>query len=161
MAALDLTSVTYFTPVFSFILVLVIAYAVLLKTKVLGESKPIIAITSIILSLIFISVVEIREYVEVVTPWFAVLLVGLFFLSVLVYFGLKEPDKFMKPWIIWIFLGILLAIFLVKAFSLIQISGNPEFVSIRNLLKNEKLVGTLWFLLFTVVTVFVITKKAS
>ena len=63
----DLSLIQSYLPILSFLLVFTIVFAVFAKYKILGESKPIQAIVGLVLSLIFISVVEVRGYVEAVT----------------------------------------------------------------------------------------------
>lgn len=84
-------------PLWAFILVFVLAYAILTKIKILGESKAINSIIAIILSIIFISFTSVREYVTNVTPWFALLLVVLFFFFLMIAFMIKNPESFTKP----------------------------------------------------------------
>lgn len=158
---MDISGISYFLPAFSFTLVLVVVYAVLNKTGVIGGSKAIQAVVAIVLSLIFISLADVRIFVEKVTPWFGVLVIAMFFIIFFAYFGLKEPDKFMKPWIIFVFIGLLVIVFLVQGYHTFDVAGNPDYLSVKDWLYDEKVAGTLWLVLFAAVAVFAVTRKMT
>ena len=158
---MDISGVNYFLPAFSFVLVMVVIFAILKKIQILGESNGVIGIVSAVLALIFVSVTDVRLFVEAVTPWFAVIVLGLFFVMFLVYFGLKEPDKLMKPWVLWVFVGILVLFFLVQGAKIFNVSGNPDFISVRDWITSEKVAGSLWLVLFAAVAIFAVTKKVA
>ena len=110
--AMDVSWLQEGMPIFGFVLIFVLAYAIIAKTKILGESKWINGIISFILSIIFISFSSVREYVTTVTPWFAVLLTLLFFFFLIIAFVIKDDiTKFTKP--LTIVFIVLLAIVLV------------------------------------------------
>ena len=115
--AVDVSFLSEGMPILAFALVFVLAYAILAKTKILGENKWINSIISIILALIFITFTSIREYLMNITPWFAVLLTILFFLFLMVAFALKTSEwkKFTKPMAI-VFIILLGIVALVAVF---------------------------------------------
>jgi len=106
--AVDVSWIAEGMPLFGFALIFVLAYAVILKTKILGESKAIIAIASLILSVIFVSFTDVNAYITTLAPWFAVILTLSFFFLLIILFIVKEPDVFMK--VFGIIFVILLAI---------------------------------------------------
>ena len=110
MAVLDFSWLSYFLAIFGFLLVYVVVYAILTKTKILGENAFVNSITAFILAIIFITFAPGVEYLGAITPWFAILIVSLFFFLVIVGFSQKDIDKFMKPWIAWVFIVLLLII---------------------------------------------------
>lgn len=109
--AIDVSWLSEGMPILTFALIFVLAYAVIAKTKILGESKGINAVLSFILAVIFISFSSVRGFVANVTTWFAVLLIILFFFLLMIVFVLKEPEAFLKP--LTIVFIILLAIILI------------------------------------------------
>src|SRR3989344_8902355 len=115
MATLDFSWLSYFMAIFGFLLVYIVVYAILTKTKILGENAFINSITAFILAIVFISFSPGVSYIGIITPWFVILVVSLFFFLVIVGFSQKEIDKFMKPGITWVFIVILLIIFLIAA----------------------------------------------
>lgn len=80
----DVSAITYFAPILAFFVVFLVVFAVLYKSKIIGESKWVILFVSFVIASLFISAAGVRRYVEVVTPWFGALLVSLFFLLVLI-----------------------------------------------------------------------------
>lgn len=114
--AVDVSFVEYFVPILTFLLVMVIVSAVLIKTKLLGDSKWLTVLIAIVIASLFISFGGSSEIVSVIAPWFAVLLVSLVFIFVIVAFvGSKSLEGF-KTGIGLIFILILLIIFVVTAF---------------------------------------------
>jgi len=156
---IDLSAISYFNPIFSFVLLFVIVFAILQKSKILGESKPIQAIVGLVLSLIFISVVEVRGYVEAVTPWFAVLVVALFFVVFLAALGLGKADDIAKPWLIWVFIGLLAIAFIYQGYNSFDVASNGDYISIKHWIQDEQISGALWLVVFGGIATFVVTRK--
>ena len=159
--AVDLTGLSFFNPIFTFVLLFVIVFAILQKTKILGESNAIQAIVSIVLSLIFVSVTDVRGYVESVIPGFAVLVVALFFVLFLAAFGLGKADAIAKPWLIWMFIAILAVVFIYEGFYNFDVGSNPAYLDIKHWLHDGKVVGGLWLVIFGAIAVFAVTRKAG
>ena len=113
--AIDVSWLNEGTPLLAFALVFFLAYAIIAKTKILGESKAINSIISLILAIIFITFSSVREYLLNITPWFIVFLTVLFFFLLIIAFMIKSDDwnKFTKP--ITIVFIILLALTLIIA----------------------------------------------
>ncbi|MEK6859706.1 MAG: hypothetical protein AABX54_02725 [Nanoarchaeota archaeon] len=157
-AQMDISNLFFFMPVFSFLFVFVIVFAILAKTKVLGEGRVNI-IVSFIMAIIFMNFSSLDLFVQTITPWFVVLLVCLFFVLVLVGFSEKKLlDKMLTPTFGWVVVVILIAIFLIAAIrvfnpvfhpSLIVTSGgegSPGIVwQIRNLLDSQ-IIGSILLL---------------
>jgi len=158
---IDLSAISYFNPIFSFVLLFVIVFAILQKSKILGESKPIIAIVGIVLSLIFVSVVEVRGYVETITPWFAVLVVILFFVVFLAALGLGKTDAIAKPWLVWVFIAIMAVIFIYQGYNSFDVAGNGDFISIKHWVQDDEVSGALWLVIFGAIATFAITRKVG
>ena len=118
---LDVGVLNYFVPVFVFILVFVVFYAILLKTNILGENKGLIALASFVVALLFLVTRTASEFVQLVTPWFVVLIiVAMCFLLIFMFLGVK-PESIASAisqegtvWMILIFLLVLLGIALTK-----------------------------------------------
>jgi hypothetical protein len=86
----DISTVAYFAPILSFLLVLSVVFAILVKTKILGDNKIGLIFVSLIIATIFVSFAGVREYVLTITPWIAVLIISLFFILLLVGFVGKD-----------------------------------------------------------------------
>ncbi len=80
---LDFGIFSYFLPVLVFIFIFVILYALLEKTKVLGENSGMHALVAFIFSLFFVLVKPLRELITTVTPWFVII----FLLMVVILFA--------------------------------------------------------------------------
>ena len=115
MAITDVSWLAYYMPIFGFLLVFTVMYAILAKTKILGEAMGTNLIVSFIFAIIFISFAPGVRYVQTVLPWFIVLIISLFFFLLIVGFSQKDVDAFMKPAISWAFIGLLAVVFLWSA----------------------------------------------
>jgi len=109
----DLSGIGYFLPLLSFLLVFIVIFAILQKTKVF-ENKWLQLFISFLFSTIFVSFVGARDYVINVIPWFAVMVVCLFLILFLISFVGKPLEGWNKG-IGIIFVIALLLVFLVSA----------------------------------------------
>ncbi len=94
--AADTSAIAYFAPIAAFLVVFIVVYAVLLKTKILGDSKWVSLFVSFLIASIFISIAGARQYVQTVIPLFAILIVSLVFLLMLVGIIGKPAESFHK-----------------------------------------------------------------
>lgn len=142
-------------PIFAFVLVFVLAYAVLAKTKILGESKAINTVISLIFAIIFISFSSVRSYLVNVTLWFTVILTILFFFLLIIVFIIKEPASFMKPlaivFIILLSLIAIIAIFYTFPTTQAYLPGageegaNDFLLKIKHFVLEEKFLNGVYF----------------
>ena len=111
--ALDISWLQEGLPIFGFVLVFALIYAILARTKILGESKAINSIISLVLGIIFISFSSVREYItNSVSVFTALLVISFFFLMLIVFIVIKDDwSKFTKP--LGIVFIILMAIMLI------------------------------------------------
>ncbi|PIN93008.1 hypothetical protein COU54_04620 [Candidatus Pacearchaeota archaeon CG10_big_fil_rev_8_21_14_0_10_31_24] len=120
MSVVDLSSFADFLPIFSFLIVLLVVYAVLHKTGIF-EGKLIQAVIAILMAVVFITFRGGREYLENVVPWFAILIMSLFFVLVLMAFVGKDVSSMGKG------LGMFFVIALVLVFiisAIVVFSGD-------------------------------------
>src|SRR3989338_166746 len=107
----------FFLPVFSFLFIFALVYAVLDKFKLMGENKWLKLIASFSVALLFLFSKDTLRFVEFITPWFVVLVVlALFILSLFMFMGLKEGDveKTVKdPVVYWTVLVIIIILLIV------------------------------------------------
>jgi len=158
--ALDLSWLSYYMSIFGFILVFVVMYAILIKTKILGENSFINAFVSFIFAIIFISFSPGVDYIGTVVPWFAILLICLFLVMVIVGLSQKKMEDFMKPWIAWVFIILLIVIFLASAFVVF----NPFFEAhpfVKDFVVGERFLGAALLLVIAAITSWILTKKAK
>ena len=116
MAQVDISSLNLFMPIFSFLLVFIIIYAVLVKTKIVGESNFVQLFVSFLIAIVFVLAVKPSEYVLSIVPWFAVMLViGFLILALTGFVGGKTAET-LNPQFGKALVYILGAIFIVVAF---------------------------------------------
>ncbi len=170
MAFLEFSWLAYYIAIFGFFFVFVISYAVLSKTKILGDNNFIDLLVSFILAIVFITFSPGVEYVSAIIPWFSILIISMFFLLVIVGFSQKEVDKFMKPWITWVFIGILIIIFLIAAIKVFNpvlapylpgssgSGGDSDLLRYKNFFYSERFLGAALLLIIAAITSWVLVK---
>jgi len=122
--AIDISGIQFFMPVFSFLFVFVIIYALLAKTKIIGESQGILILISLIIAIIFMSFSSMDLYVQTIIPWVVVLTIIVFFVLMLGMFTSK--DWVPKSWLGWIVVGVLILIFLIAAIRVFNPVLHPD-----------------------------------
>ena len=118
VSGVSFSAINYFMPIFSFLLVFIVIFALLKKTGVLGENSTVALFISFIVSSFFIVEASLVEFVQFNSAWFAVGVVSLFFFVTLIAFlPWKEPFKFMTQgnWFSWVLMGIIAAFFVVSS----------------------------------------------
>jgi hypothetical protein len=174
MAQFDVSGLSYILPIVSFLFVTLIVYAILDKTKILGENKWINAIIGILLGFMFVVVASIREYITTVIPWLIVLLITMFFIIILISFSQKDADKLIKPGFSWVFVILLVIIFIIAAIKVFNPVLSPFFYgayepspgnfvigSVADFIMSSQFWGTLLLVVIAVIVAFIITRKAK
>ena len=145
---LDVGILSHFIPIFIFLFVFVIFYAVLLKTHILGENKGLISLVSFVVALLFIITQSASEFIQLVTPWFVVLIIVVMcFLLIFMFLGIK-PDAIAGAvsdeavvWTIVIILLVLLGLALTKVIG-------PGIAGLTQEDPEEGFMGTIGSILF-------------
>ena len=117
MVALDLTGLSTFIPVFSFLLVFVVTYALLGTTKLLGENKFVHILVSFCVAILFLVSANAIKYVSTITPWAVAFAVSLLLIGLVVgLMGGKDTlEKVFKPGFAWLIVVVLIVIFIASA----------------------------------------------
>jgi hypothetical protein len=127
----DVSAITYFAPIAAFLVVFLVAFAILYKSELLGkEAKWLTLFVSLVIAALFISIASVRIYVQTITPWFGALLVSLFFVLILMgaIGGADKTHGFLR----WFFLIAALLIFLISGIVVFSgtlapwLPGTPE-----------------------------------
>ena len=165
--AIDISGLMFFMPVFSFLFVFVIVYALLASSKVLGESKFINLLISFIIAVIFISFSSLDLYVQTVIPWIVVLLIVVFFVLLMGMFTSK--DWVPKAWLGWVVIAVLIIIVLIAAIRVFNPVFHPDLgvtsgegTSLLQQLRGYMsggVVGSIILIVIAIVVAWVITKK--
>ena len=167
--ALNISGLLFFMPVFSFLFVAIIVYALLAKTKIIGESKWILLLTSFIVAVVFMSFSSAELYVRTILPWFVILMVVVFLIILIAMFSTNAWDKIMTPTFAWIVVVVLIIIFLVAAIRVFNPVLHPDLgvtsgqgssliEQIRGWLENGAL-GSVLLIIIAAIVAWVITKK--
>jgi len=157
-------------PVFSFLFVFVVVYAILAKTKVLGDQR-VNLLVSFVMAIIFMNFSSMQLYVETMLPWFVVLIISLFLVLVIMAFSTKDVGKMMTPAFAWVMVAILVIIFLISAIKVFNpvfhpeygvVSGSsPQIISqIRGIFDNQA-GGSILLLVVAAVVTWVLVRKGK
>ena len=114
----SVSAIGYFMPIFAFLLVFIVIYALLSKTGVLGDNQPVMLFISFILSSFFIVEASLVEFIQFSSAWFGVGVIIVFFLlAILAFLPGKEPLEFLTKgnWFAWAILGMMIAFFVVSS----------------------------------------------
>ncbi len=120
---LDLGLLRFFIPVFTFLFILVLSYAVLSKTNFL-KSKAVNITAAFAISILFLFTPEALELVQISIPWIMILILVLTVIfAIFIFLGVKEEEMggvLKNPAVYWTILVLILAIF---GFAATQLFG--------------------------------------
>ena len=111
----SLSALEYFLPILAFLAVFVVIYAILIKTRVLGENTFVALFISFVLSVFFVIEASLVDYVLFTSAWFIVIVFAIFLLFVVVAFFPGKLDFLGKTWISWVVVGLLIAFFIIAS----------------------------------------------
>lgn len=158
---LDFSGLASIIPVFGFLLVFVVVYALLSKTKVLGENKFIHIFTSFCIAIIFLVSANAVEYVNVITPWFVAFIVSLLFILILVGLMRGKVEDFINPTIAWIIVLILVVIFVGSAIYVFADAINQYLAGPKEFILRPQIFGVIILLSVTLFASWLITRKSK
>ena len=112
MAELNISLLTYFMPVFSFVLIFAITYAVMDKFKLMGESKAVKLTIAFSIALIFLFSTRALAFVRELIPWFVILIVLIFMIfAALMFMGIKSEtmeEVSKHPGVYWVVISFII-----------------------------------------------------
>ncbi len=166
----DVSSVTYFAPIVSFLIVFMVIFLLLRKTKVLGENNPFIDVfVSLLVAVVFVTAASVRQVVLNVVPWFAVLIMALFFILLIAGF-IGKTDMIGKG-VGWGFVVLLIIIFLVAGIKVFAgtlgayipgpyygSGGDQELYYFFDWFYSPRVIGAFLLVVAAVVTSFILVK---
>ncbi len=118
VAPIDIGFIGYFLPIFSFLLVFIVIYAILQKTQILGENSTVSLFISFIMASFFIVEVQLVDFVAFTSSWFAVFVILLFFLFIALAFVPGDDSlAFLsaKNWFSWVLLAFIIIFFIITS----------------------------------------------
>jgi hypothetical protein len=155
------SAIGYFMPIFAFLLVFIIIYAVLSKSKVLGDNNAVMLFISFVLASFFVVEASLVEFVVFNSAWFGVFAVIIFFLMALIGFlpG-DEPFKFLKAgnWASWVVIGLAIVFFIISSAYIFNWAVN--WGTLRSWFNTEWF-GMILLLIIAGIASFVITRKVK
>ncbi|MCX6742387.1 MAG: hypothetical protein NTX24_04440 [Candidatus Pacearchaeota archaeon] len=160
--AIDLTGLGTFMPIFAFLLVFTITYALLAKTKVLGEQKFVHIFVSFCISIVFVISANAIEYVKVITPFFAAFIVSLLFILLII--GLIKGDigEFFKTkGFTWFVVIILIIIFVFAALFVFAPIINQYMAGPKQFLLQPQILGVIILVGLTAFTAWLLTRGSK
>ncbi|OYT38187.1 hypothetical protein B6U82_00430 [Candidatus Pacearchaeota archaeon ex4484_31] len=144
-------------PIWSFILVFAVIYALLSKTKALGENKFIHLVVSLAISLLFLVSTKASKYLQLTMPWVVVFIICLVFIVLFVGVILsgKTFEGFFKPGFGWFLVALLIFFFL---YSAVRLFG-PITKYIPEAILQPQVYSIVIFCIITAIVAWVLVKK--
>lgn len=161
----DLSSISYFLPLLVYLLVAVVIGALMIKFKILGESKGVSIFLALFIATIFISAASVRQYVTEIVPWFAVFVIILFFLLFLIAFVGKNAEFMTKG------VGVAVVVLAVLAFVFVGVrvfgyaleqympGGSSPVSAVSEWIIEPKVLGAILLLAVSGLAAWIVTKK--
>ncbi len=152
----------------AFIVVMIFIFALLAKTKILGENKAVQVITAILIGIVFASFAGARKYVVSILPWFVILIVILVLL--LVIMGFVGKMDFMNRGIGIAFLILLIIGFVITAIVVFSnvlgpyfpwnsgVGGDPDVLQVTSWLYSARVFGAIIILAIGALVAFWLVK---
>jgi hypothetical protein len=169
--AVDVSGLAFLMPLFTAIFSFILIYVILNKSTIIGESKAVQLIMSAILTIALISVDSIRQLIEEIMPWIAVLAIIIFFIAFIASFPESKLSDVFTSKFLWIIVGILAVIILISGVKTFGSNIGPYLPgqeeptgvggAIKKFLYSPKVVGTLLLLIVGAVVAWVIASGGS
>ena len=167
----DLNAIGFFAPIAAFLLVFLVVYAVLSRSKLLGEdNKWLNLFISLFIASIFVSAAGVTRLVQTVVPWFAVLFISLFLVLMLTRFVGKDV-AFMEKGAGIVAVVVLGIVFLVSSFVVFSdvlfnylpgpgfgTGGNLETLYLLDYLYSPRVTGAVLLIILSALVSFVLVR---
>ena len=163
---------TYIIPVAVFLLVFILVYSVLAKTLILGSNELTHAIASFLIALLFVVVKPAQQYVTLITPWFVIFLVSLFFLLLIGGFAGGKLEFMMNPGFAWTFLALIMITFVISGIQVLApvlrpyLPGRtaatgavPFLITLKNVFFYPSVFGTILLLILAMIVTWILVKS--
>ena len=147
----DLSIMQYFLPIFSFILIIVIMYAVLQKTEILSKNVRINFMIALCAALLVMFSGRTLELVDYMVPWIVfILFILVMVFMVFMFFGLEKDEVWARigtPGIVWTFFIVLIILAMGKVFGPIIPNKGFEAGTLLGFLFQPQVLGVVALLL--------------
>jgi hypothetical protein len=148
----------FFMPIFAFLFVFILVYALLEKTKILGGTQWLHLFLSFLLAIFFIVNASLVDFIRFNSAWFAVFIVSLFFILLMIGFTHGKLDTIQKGWVAWVLIIGLIVFFIISSSYVFNWAINWAWFT--------GIFGTAWMgfvvlLVVALIASFILTKKAG
>lgn len=172
-SVLDVGILDYFSPVWIFLLVAAVMFGVLEVTNLFGKNRGLNGLVAFLMGLLFILTDPLRQFLNILTPWFVVLIVfTMCIVLIFLFLGVKPgviATAAQEPGVVWfviiliviLFIAVLTYVFGPQMQAITQGSeGGPEGLTkdIGLILFNPKVIGASILLLIAAQAVRLIAK---
>ena len=167
---LDTGLLEYVAPIFSFLLVYAVIYAVLIRSKIFGDNNLINSVIPLAVSVLLLLMPGAVSFINFITPWFVVLvIVGFAVALVFLFLGVK--DETVRGWVhnptiywtILIFMMIIIVAGLTHVFG--NFFGQPEASSgsigseVQFSIFHPKIIATIFVLIIATFAIKFISEE--
>jgi len=169
-AGADVSAVAVLAPILAFLVVVIVLTAILNKSKILGDNIWISVFVSLFIAAIFVTFTSVRDLLLTAIPWFAVLLMALFFILVLTGLMGKTEDIAGKG-LGWFFVIVLIAVFLIAGIKVYAstigvyvpgpfygFDGDPQILAFTDWFYSPPVIGAVGLIIAAVAVSFVLIK---
>jgi hypothetical protein len=170
MALLD--SLSYFMPLFAFLLVFIVTFALLAKTKILGGNSFLHFFVSFLLSIVFVVAPSAQKFIVLSTPWFVVLIIMIFIILLLITFVRgKMEDLVQSPVVAVVIIGLVLIIFIAAAINVFgplissylpgasETGVSSQSLQAKHFFESPAVIGAIILLIVAAITSWILTKS--
>ncbi len=170
MPELDVSMLEFLSPVFSFLFIFAVVYAVLDKFKLMGDNRSVKVVAAFSIALLFLFSAPARNFISLTTPWFAILLVGaLMLLSIFMFIGLSESDLAKAAKDVKVYWSIIIIGLLVFTIALVQVfetgssdlKPGPRTFEGINALVHPRVLGAIFLLIVAAFAVKFISESMT
>lgn len=154
--ALDVSGLAYFMPIFGFLFVFTITYALLAKIKVLGSSEFANMLISFIISTTFITIASAKLYIANILPWFVVLAASLLFVLVFVGFSQRNIENILGKRIETVLITLVMIVFFLSGVAVFSSMLMPFIKTIAN---QEMIIGAMLVCFTGIITSWILATN--
>lgn len=167
---LDIGLLQHFLPLFTFLLVFVIIYAILQKIEILGKSKAVHFIAALCVAFIVLFSGATTDMINFLIPWMVVIIVFMLMLFLsMMFLGVKAEEIFEKVGGVYTFLIIMIILFIIAMTTTLGPIFTPYSEVGEQTIQSETIktlfhprtLGAIFILLVAVFAVSQISRKVG
>lgn len=156
----SLAAISTIMPVISFLFIFILIYALLVKTKILGENNMVSLFLSLIIASFFIVNVNLVEFTQMNVSWFVVFIVCLFMILLMLSFVGKEASEFFvkNTKVAGVLVALVIIMFIVSASYAFNWAVNFDLVQTWF---DKDWFGMVLLVVVAIIVSLVLTKKVK